>query len=66
MSGQSRRIAAEVKRSSVIGDRFAIMADRIHQLSDSKYEDMTQYELAALSEMEQKFLSLARARKGTR
>lgn len=66
MSEQSRRIAAEQRKSTILSARFKTMAARIHQLRDSQFNTLDVYEEKTLLNMEQCLLALSKARVGAR
>jgi len=66
MSEQSRRIAAEQRRSTILSKRFKTMADHINSLRDSQFETLDISEEKLLINMEQCLLALAKARIGAR
>jgi hypothetical protein len=62
--GQARRIAAETRRSAALETRFTALANAALKLSSS--DDLDNYELWRLQEIEAGLRWLAAARKGPR
>lgn len=64
MSEQSRRVAAERRKSELLGDKFLALGLRVRQFRDSQFYNLDANEEKLLLNMEQALLAMSRARVG--